>query len=557
MNNSGNSADGKKAEGSSSGLSPRACIALAVFSSCFGATFVFGYCISVLNSPRQKIECFFLRTWLSSFTLKNSSIDRGAFLDNCIKEEQLSDRLSSRDDNRLRWMYTMTQVVWVVFAAVGGFMTSLISERFGRRTGLVMANVFSVLAAISIAPTLAANLPIFVYITRALSGLHNGLTIPMTSMYVTEIVPIRLRGAIGSSGQLSITIGIFVGGLVGLEQALNREKYWVVAIALSGLPSLVSSIALPLLPESPRFLYLNKGDEAAAKQAVQRFCAPAEVDEAMLALRSEKVKMEQQEAAEKFSIGTLFTSKRYRMALLITLVLVVVQQLSGINVVMQYSSIMLENTGVQKSTVPLVTLGVYALNVLSTIVALPILEKFGRRLLLLLSLAIVLVSLVALLIVSQFTPKSFSTATATQKALSGVACALVFIYVVGFAIGLGCITVMYISEIFQQKARGAANSVAMGVLQTSNALVVLTYYTLEKSLGHFVYLIYIVPVTAGLVFLFFFMPETKNRSTDDIADELSAKLGGPRTGAGDQQKEVAAADAMKTAKSSTAEQEAD
>uniref|UniRef100_A0A1I8FJS8 MFS domain-containing protein n=1 Tax=Macrostomum lignano TaxID=282301 RepID=A0A1I8FJS8_9PLAT len=504
MNNSGNSADGKKAEGSSSGLSPRACIALAVFSSCFGATFVFGYCISVLNSPRQKIECFFLRTWLSSFTLKNSSIDRGAFLDNCIKEEQLSDRLSSRDDNRLRWMYTMTQVVWVVFAAVGGFMTSLISERFGRRTGLVMANVFSVLAAISIAPTLAANLPIFVYITRALPD-H-----PMTSMYVTEIVPIRLRGAIGSSGQLSITIGIFVGGLVGLEQALNREKYWVVAIALSGLPSLHCAAAPA---ESPRFLYLNKGDEAAAKQAVQRFCAPAEVDEAMLALRSEKVKMEQQEAAEKFSIGTLFTSKRYRMALLITLVL------CGAAAQRHQCGIMLENTGVQKSTVPLVTLGVYALNVLSTIVALPILEKFGRRLLLLLSLAIVLVSLVALLIVSQFTPKSFSTATATQKALSGVACALVFIYVVGFAIGLGCITVMYISEIFQQKARGAANSVAMGVLQTSNALVVLTYYTLEKSLGHFVYLIYIVPVTAGLVFLFFFMPETKNRSTDDIADE--------------------------------------
>uniref|UniRef100_A0A1I8FA06 MFS domain-containing protein n=1 Tax=Macrostomum lignano TaxID=282301 RepID=A0A1I8FA06_9PLAT len=357
-------------------------------------------------------------------------------------------------------MYTMTQVV---------------------RTGLVMANVFSVLAAISIAPTLAANSPIFVYITRALSGLHNGLTIPMTSMYVTEIVPIRLRGAIGSSGQLSITIGIFVGGLVGLEQALNREKYWVVAIALSGLPSLVSSIALPLLPESPR----RRGCRQAGCAAILR---SAEVDEAMLALKSEKVKMEQQEAAEKFSIGTLFTSKRYRMALLITLVLVVV---------MQYSSIMLENTGVQKST------------------------KFGRRLLLLLSLAIVLVSLVALLIVSQFTPKSFSTATGHPEG-SVWSC-------LRSRLHLRC-RVRHRSRLhhrhvhqrdFPAESRGAANSVAMGVLQTSNALVVLTYYTLEKSLGHFVYLIYI----------------TKNRSTDDIADELSAKLGGPRTEAGDQQKE--------------------
>uniref|UniRef100_A0A1I8JN76 Pept_C1 domain-containing protein n=1 Tax=Macrostomum lignano TaxID=282301 RepID=A0A1I8JN76_9PLAT len=345
-------------------IQPWACIALAVFTSCFGATFT------------------------------------GAlFLHNCIKEEQLSDRLSSRDDNRLRWMYTMTQVVWVVFAAVGGFMTSLISERFGRRTGLVMANVFSVLAAISIAPNTRCELAYFC------------LTIPMTSMYVTEIVPIRLRGAIGSSGQLSITIGIFVGGLVGLEQALNREKYWVVAIALSGLPSLVSSIALPLLPESPRFLYLNKGDEAAAKQAVQRFCAPAEVDEAMLALKSEKVKMEQQ---------------------------------GGGGEVLYWDSVYQQAVPHGPADHP---------------------EVRGRRLLLLLSLAIVLVSLVA-----------------------------------------------------------SADICYGSAAETSNALVVLTYYTLEKSLGHFVYLIYIVC-------------RSPPACTDDIADELSAKLGGPRTEAGDQQKE--------------------
>uniref|UniRef100_A0A1I8FFI2 MFS domain-containing protein n=1 Tax=Macrostomum lignano TaxID=282301 RepID=A0A1I8FFI2_9PLAT len=376
-----------------------------------------------------------------------------------------------------------------------------------------MANVFSVLAAISIAPTLAANSPIFVYITRALSGLHNGLTHPMTSMYVTEIVPIRLRGAIGSSGQLSITIGIFVGGLVGLEQALNREKYWVVAIALSGLPSLVSSIALPLLPESPRFLYLNKGDEAAAKQAVQRFCAPAEVDEAMLALKSEKVKMEQQEAAEKFSIGTLFTSKRYRMALLITLVLVVVPaaQRHQCDAILPASCLRtLESRSPRCRCVD--TLGVYALNVLSTIVALPILEKFGRRLLLLLSLAIVLVEPV------------LQHRHSTQKALSGVACALVFIYVVAFAIGLGCITVMYISEIFQQKSPRSRQLSCYGSAadqQRSGCAHLL--HLGEVLLGHFVYLIYIVCRSPpAWCFCSSSCPRRRTRSTDDIADELSA-----------------------------------
>uniref|UniRef100_A0A1I8FPB2 MFS domain-containing protein n=1 Tax=Macrostomum lignano TaxID=282301 RepID=A0A1I8FPB2_9PLAT len=323
-------------------------------------------------------------------------------------------------------MYTMTQVVWRCLRRCWGFMTSLISERFG----------------------------------RALSGLHNGLTIPMTSMYVTEIVPIRLRGrhrlqraAVNHHRHLRWRPGRPGAGA-------QREKYWVVAIALSGLPSLVSSIALPLLPRVP-------GDEAAAKQAVQRFCAPAEVDEAMLALRSEKVKMEQQEAAEKFSIGTLFTSKPVPHG-------------------------PADHPGCwwwcSSSAASMCSAAGSCCCCLCHCV---------------------LVSLVALLIVSQFTPKSFSTATATQKALSGVACALSSSSTLSVRHRSRCITVMYISEIFQQKARGAANSVAMG-----------------KSLGHFVYLIYIVPVTAGLVFLFFFMPETKNRSTDDIADELSAKLGG-------------------------------
>lgn len=505
--------------------SSRTNIGLAVFFSCLGSTFVFGYCISVANSPRQKIECFFLRTWLSSFTLKNSTLNRTEFLDGCVKAEQLSGMLSSSDDTKLRWMLTMVTVVWVIFAAIGAFLTGIVVDTFGRRNGIIMANFISVLAAISIAPTITTNSPVFIFLSRGLAGLHNGLTIPMQSMYVVEIVPTRLRGALGSMGQLSITIGIFIGGLAGLEQTLNRETYWVVAIALSGVPSLIASLALIFLPESPRYLFMNRGDAKAAKEAVEKFCEPGEVEQTMESLKEEKAQMDKQEALEKFSSAQLFTSRYYRMALILALTIMVGQMLSGINVVMQYSSIMLENSGVEKSTVPFVILGIYALNVLSTVGAIPALEKFGRRTLLLLSLLIVLVSLVALLIVSQFTPKSPSSATNSEKAFAGFACFLIFFYTLGFAIGLGCVPVMYVSEIFQQQARGSANSIACGVQQMTNMLVMLTYYVLEKSMGHFVYLIYIVPVAVVLVFLYFTMPETKNRTVDEIAEELAAVMG--------------------------------
>uniref|UniRef100_A0A1I8JRT6 Pept_C1 domain-containing protein n=1 Tax=Macrostomum lignano TaxID=282301 RepID=A0A1I8JRT6_9PLAT len=395
----------------------------------------------VKNSwSEYKIECFFLRT-LAVVIHAEELFNRPAapFLTTAVKEEQLSDRLSSRDDNRFALDdYTMTQVAN--------------RPGYGQRILSAGCHIHR--------PNTRCELTYFVYITRALSGLHNDRA------YSTP-------RAIGSSGQLSITIGIFVGGLVGLEQALNREKYWVVAIALSGLPSLVSSIALPLLPrESPGFSTSTK-----VTRLRQAGCAAI--------LRSRRSRRsyagvevgESQDGTTGGGGEVLYWDSVYQQAvphgLLITLVLVVVQQLSGINVV--------------KVRPPAPAL--------------------------LLSLAIVLVSLVALLIVSQFTPKSFSTATATQKTLSGVA--------LRSRLHLRC-RVRHRSRLhhrhvhqrdFPQKARGAANSVAMGVLQTSNALVVLTYYTLEKSLGHFVYLIYIVPVTAGLVFLFFFMPETKNRST--------------------------------------------
>ncbi len=175
------------------------------------------------------------------------------------------------------------------------------------------------------------------YVGRMISGFSCGISIGVASMYLTEIAPRQQRGIIGACHQLAVTLGIAFVYVATLDSTLNQANLWPVAVGIGALPPLVSFCVMLALPESPRFLYLVKGNEAEARKAYARLSGAggssgsAEDVELFIA----ELNQEKEAAARlpEFKFLQLFTRKDLRMAVAIACIMQIIQQGSGINAV--------------------------------------------------------------------------------------------------------------------------------------------------------------------------------------------------------------------------------
>lgn len=191
-------------------------------------------------------------------------------------------------------------------------------------------NVIGITGAIICSLCVRVNQPALLYLGRAIGGVNCGFSIGIVAMFLSEIAPRHLRGMIGACNQLAITIGIFVSYLVTLRQALNRINLWPVAIGAGGIPAAVALVISPFTVESPRWLYLKKNDEEAARKAFSRVSGSTNVDMLIAEMREEMEVMQNQ---PKFKFIELFRRRDLRMPIILAVLIQVMQQLSGINAV--------------------------------------------------------------------------------------------------------------------------------------------------------------------------------------------------------------------------------
>lgn len=180
------------------------------------------------------------------------------------------------------------------------------------------------------APTVYWGMPALLYLARALLGLNCGISIGIGSMYVTELSPRAVRGAVGACVQLAITLGILLSYVATLTHTLNTPTLWPMAVALNAAPALLSLVTLPFCPQSPRFLYLTKNRPEEAKAAFRRVNSKDDVDQFIGELCAE---VEASKNQPEFKFTQLFTQADLRMPVLIACLIQIVQQLSGINAV--------------------------------------------------------------------------------------------------------------------------------------------------------------------------------------------------------------------------------
>jgi sugar porter (SP) family MFS transporter len=380
--------------------------------------------------------------------------------------------------------------------ALGAGLAGVFSDRFGRKVMLVLSAV--VFALSSIATALTNGLGTFIA-ARIVAGVAIGIASMLAPLYIAEVSPARIRGRLVSLNQLAIVLGILISYLVGWALGGLGNESWRWMFAAAAVPSLVFFGGLFFVPESPRWL-VKEGRHDEAAKILARLGEPTS--------RIEEIKMAI--AEESGSIRQLL-ERGMRRPLWIGIVLAVLQQVTGVNTVLFYGSIIFtEHAGSASTSAALwANVLVGLTNLVLTVVALFTIDRLGRRVLLISAAAGMGVSLAALGFVF--------AAGAVQPTL---ALTLILCFVACFAFGMGPGVWVVISELFPTRIRGRAMSVATVALWLACLLLTVTFLSLVKAFtAAGAFWIYAALCGFTVFFVWRFTPETKGKNLEEIEKE--------------------------------------
>jgi len=465
------------------GLNPR--IAFAIAAGAFGSSFQHGYNTGVLNAPQGVMT-----EWLKSQICDNDP-------------ETPDSEATCERDSILIWSWIVS--IFCIGGMMGGSLVGFVSSRLGRKGGLLLNNILVLIATLLMGLAKTANSFHMLIAGRLVIGINSGLNAGLAPMYLAEIAPINLRGALGTVYQLIITLSILISQLLGMNNVLGTEGGWPWLLALTAVPALLQVATLPFCPESPKYLLLDKDDEMAANSALSWLRGTIEVHDEMDEMKQEQESMK---LVPKVTLKEMLTNGSLRQPLIIAMMMMLAQQLSGINCAIFYSTEIFKNAGLDAQASQSATLGMGSMNVLMTFVSLVLIEKAGRKTLMVIGL-IFMFLMTTLLFSALLTFESV-------PAMSYVAIVAVILFVVGFATGPGSIPWFFVTELFAQSGRPTATSIAVTVNWSANFLVGLGFAPLNTLLGPYVFVIFMVIQLFFILYVYFVVPETKNRTTEEI-----------------------------------------
>ena len=382
--------------------------------------------------------------------------------------------------------------------ALGAGLAGSLSDRHGRKKVLLLAALIFALS--SVATALPNSLAQFVA-ARIVAGVAIGIASMVAPLYIAEVSPAALRGRLVSMNQLAIVLGILISYLTGWALSGLGDQSWRWMFAVAAVPSVLFLAALFFVPESPRWL-VKDGRHAEAAHVLAQ-------------LGESRSRLESIQAAVAEESGSLRQLLRpgFRLPLIIGLSLAVLQQVTGINTVLYYGSIIFtEQAGAASTSAALwANVLVGLTNLVFTIVALFTIDRLGRKTLLIAAAGGMGASLAALALVLG------SGGTSPQLVLG-----FVLLYVSCFSFGMGPGVWVVIAELFPTRIRGRAMSVATVALWLACLLITVTFLSLVKALtAAGAFSIYAILCAATVWFVWKIVPETKGKNLEEIEHQWS------------------------------------
>jgi sugar porter (SP) family MFS transporter len=389
----------------------------------------------------------------------------------------------------------------LVGAAIGAAGAGRLADRIGRRP-LILATaatfVVGVLGA-ALSPDYA-----FLLAMRVVIGLAVGSASMTVPLYIGELAPARYRGALVSFNQLAITSGILVSFLT--DYWLSSSQNWRLMFGLAAIPAALLFAGTLFQPESPHWL-ISQERITEARHILTRYRHGDEDIEA-------EINDVRSLSGQKGRLADLLEPK-VRKLVTVGVALAVFQQVTGINTVIYYAPTLLQNAGFGNSSALLANVGNGIVNVGMTLVAIRVIDKAGRRPLLIFGTAGMAVALAVVAIVF------FVGGDHLHGAGAVVAIVALAVYTGSFAIGLGPVFWLLISELYPQRVRGAAMSVATIANWAANFVVTISFLTLLNAITNGgTFLLFAFLTVVAMVYFIREVPETKGRTLQDIERQL-------------------------------------
>ncbi|XP_061688672.1 solute carrier family 2, facilitated glucose transporter member 9 isoform X2 [Syngnathoides biaculeatus] len=461
------------------------CLLCAAFFGALGSSFLYGYNLSVVNAPAPYIKAFYNRTLMERYNEP-------------VRAETIT----------LLWSITVS--IFAIGGLFGALAVSWLLKILGRKGTLLLNNIFAVIAALLLTFGERAQSFEMLIIGRFIMGVDSGIALSVLPMYLGEISPRYIRGSIGQFNSILICLGVFFGQVLGLPELLGQESKWNYLFSFLALPAVLQLCVMPFLPESPRYLLIEKRDQAATEKAFQRFLEKKDVS---LELEEVHAEARAQETLHTVSVLHLLRSRPVRWQLITVLVTMTSYQLCGLNAIWYYTSGILQEAGIAKNIVPYITLSTGGVETFSAIISGLVIERIGRKPLLIFGFSAMAVFFSLLTVFLNFQDRVAWMPYLSYVCILGV--------IASFCSGPGGIPFILTGELFEQSYRPAAFMIAGIVNWLSNFAVGLLFPFIQETLKTFSFLVFVGVCVLASIYLFFILPETKSKTFMDISQSFA------------------------------------
>jgi len=382
-------------------------------------------------------------------------------------------------------------LIGTVIGALGG---SIPSDKLGRKTTLIIVAFIYLLSA---AGTGMATNWYFFLACRFIGGLGVGASSVTAPVYISEISPPQYRGRMVGLFQFNVVLGILISYLSNYLIGQTGENSWRLMLGIQAVPAALFLVLLRWVPESPRWLLLQKNKEAAAT-AILQVINPTNFREDIITIR------QSQQSTGSVPKERLF-SARYRTPVMLAVLFAIFNQVSGINAIIYYAPRIFEMSGLGVGSSRLSTVGIGIVNFIFTLTAMRFIDRIGRRQLMFIG-TIGLIATLGLVAIS-FYMHSGGIAVVSY---------LLF-YIAFFAFSQGAVIWVFISEIFPTQVRAKGQTLGSFTHWIMAAIIAFTFPYLASHVGSgHIFLFFTIMMVLQLFFVWRWMPETKGQTLEQI-----------------------------------------
>ncbi|KFW66532.1 Solute carrier family 2, facilitated glucose transporter member 9, partial [Pygoscelis adeliae] len=454
----------------------------------FGSSMLYGYNLAVVNSPAVHIKAFYNTTWARRY---GHGLAPGP----------------------LTLFYSLTVSIFALGGLVGSLLVGLLVVRYGRNGTLSRSALLILLAGGFMGFSRELGSPEMVIIGRSITGLHSGICLSVVPLYLGEIAPKNLRGFLGLMPSIFICLGVFFAQVLGLPELLGEDRFWPLFLSVVVVPACLQLLLLHCFPESPRYLLIERNDVCGATKALRQFLGTPDVQDVIKEMKEEQQSLS---SVEMVSVWQLLRDRSVRWQTLSVVVVNAGMQLSGIDAIWFYTTIIFENAGIPVSQIPYTTVGTGAIEVVMGLIGVsdgrtdgcsPLsvkpcprntgCEAWGRC------------------------PGSIpQPRVPLQTALPWmryVVVACVVGIIAGFCMGPAGIPFLMTAELFTQSHRPAAYIVGGSLNWLCNFTVGFIFPFLQMSAGAFCYLVFCGICLLVALYVYLVIPETKNKTFMEIS----------------------------------------